>query len=194
MAKPRSLFSAALKKTGLSEEARAEIEGIHGEYDATYRERFAELAQTIARQASALDRIQRTLELLVEQSAPALRGRIPGLRLAKPGEAPDVATVNLGVADPIGQGYALGQKELAEALRCTQTDVSNLLKAFPLKNDPEYAVVVRRGKQREIVNYHPRAIEKLVTLLDNPPPGTSSAVKSVLGRIQRRRGMRPSSG
>ncbi|MFO0639916.1 MAG: hypothetical protein U0183_11940 [Polyangiaceae bacterium] len=189
MAKPRSLFSAALKKTGLSEQVRAEIEGIHGEYDAAYRERFTELAQAIVRQASALDRIQRTLEMLVEHSAPNLRGRVPGLRLAQPGEEEDVATVGLAVADPIGQGYALGQQELAEALRCSQPQVSQLLKIFLLKDDPELAIVVRRGKKREIVNYHPRAIERLAQLLENPPRSLTASEQDLVRRVQRRRGM-----
>jgi len=190
VARPRTLAAAALAKTSLSPEIQAELEATRVEIEGAYRDYLVTLHQTLKLQASALDRIQHTLALLVEHAAPELRGRVPGLRLAQPGEAPDVATVSVGVADPIGQGYALGQKELAVALRCTQTDVSNLLKAFPLKGNPEYAVIVRRGKQREIVNYHPRAVERLVALLESPPSsGMSTAVKKVIQRIQKRRGL-----
>ena len=187
MAKPRTLQAAALAKTSISPRVQEEIEGARVVIEAAYRDYVVTLHQTLKLQAAALDRIQKTLSLLVEHAAPELRGRVPGLTLAEPGTREDLATVGVGFVDPIAQGYAWGQKELAQALRCTPTDVSSLLKAFPLKQDPKCAVIVRRGGQRDIVNYHPRAVERLAAILEASPPGLSAATEATLRRIRKRR-------
>jgi hypothetical protein len=188
MAKPRTLVGAALAKTGLSQEVRDEIEGIRAELDAQYRDRFIEMTQAILQQASALNRIQRTLELLLEHSAPELKGRVPGLRIAGPGEDVDVATI---AADPIGAGYSLGQQAIADALHCSQSDISVLLNERPLKDKPELAVVVRRGPQREIINYHPRAVDTLLKLIERPPADATPRMVKAIERIRKRRRLPP---
>jgi hypothetical protein len=185
MARPRTLVQAALARTDLPEPVQTEIEGIRSELDAAYRERFIEMTQALARQASALDRILRTLEMLVEHSAPELKGKLPGLRLAEPGENADVATIT---ADPIAAGYSLSQQALADALNCSQSDVSVLLSEHPLKDDPRYAVVVRRGKTREIINYHARAIDALGRIIDKPPASLGERGMKAIQRIRKRRG------
>jgi hypothetical protein len=185
MARPRTLVQAALAKTELTEPVQAEIEAIRSELDAAYRDRFIEMTQALGRQASALDRILHTLEMLVEHSAPELRGKLPGLRLAEPGEDADIATI---AADPIAAGYSLSQQALAASLNCSQSDVSVLLSEHPLKEDPKFAVVVRRGKQREIVNYHARAIDELRRLIEKPPASLGTRGLKAVVRIRKRRG------
>lgn len=185
MAKPRSLVAAALAKTSMPAEVQDEIAAIRAELDAQYRDRFIEMTGAIAKQASALDRILATLEMLVEHASPELKGRVPGLRLAEPGGKADLATV---AADPIGAGYSLSQQAIADALQCSPSDVSVLLGEHPIKDQPELAVVVRRGKQREIVNYHQRAVEYLVRIIDKPPAGASSKMRKAIDRIKRKRG------
>lgn len=186
MAKPRTLVAAALAKTSLPDGVQEEIANIRAELDAQYRDRFIEMTGAIKAQASALDRILGTLELLVQHAAPELKGRIPGLSVAAPGTAADLATV---AADPIGAGYSLGQQALADALQCSQSDVSVLLAEYPLKNKPEYAVIVRRGKQREIVNYHLRAVEHLVEIIEKPPASATTRMRQAIERIRRKRAL-----
>jgi len=184
---PRSLAQHALAKTGLPEAVRDELEAIRAELDASYRERFLEMTQALQRQASALDRLTNTLELLVEKASPELKGRVPGLVLADPGENPDLATI---AADPIGAGYYLTQQDLARALHATQTDISILVNALNLKDNPELAVVVRRGKKREVVNYHRRAVDHLTSVFDAPPRDLSKAGIDAVRRIKAKRNAR----
>lgn len=187
---PKSLVGAALAKTGMDAAVRSEIEAIRADLDANYRDRFIALTESISRQASALDRIQHTLQLLLEKSAPELMGRIPGLAVATDGSDPDLATI--AVADPIGQGYSLSQQAIADALKCSQSDVSILLKAFPLRDNPRFAVVVRSGKTRDVVNYHRRAIDELLRIVEKPPTNASSTVAAAVRRIRARRNSSPS--
>jgi len=162
----RRLSSAASDQLGFSEEITAKLEQIEAEVDRNYREAFADMAQAMARQASALDRMQRTLELLVEAVKPELKSQLPPtLRVANPGEDPDLASIAVG--DPVGLGYTMSQAALAEAVGITQPDLSILAKAFDLKSDEDCAMVVRRGrgKGRDLVNYHPRTISRLRELI-----------------------------
>lgn len=188
MARPKTLVGAALAKTAVPLEVREEIEGIRRDLDAQHREQFIKMTDAISRQASALDRIQRTLELLLEHSAPDLKGRIPGLLVAPDGVDADLATLPAKVAaDPIGAGYSLSQQGIADALNCSSADISILLKWHPLKRKPELAVVVRRGKTQEVVNYHRRAVDELLRVIEKPPSTASREMLGAIDRIQRRR-------
>ncbi len=192
MAKPRTLVGAALAKTAIPPEVREEIEGIRRDLDAQYREHFITMTEAISRQASALDRIQHTLQLLLEHSAPELKGRIPGLTVAPEGSVPDLATVPATIgADPIGAGYSLSQQGIADALNCSSSDISVLLKGHPLKTKSEFAVVVRRGKTQEVVNYHRRAVDELLRVILRPPSSASKDMLRAIERIQRRRNQKP---
>ena len=191
----RTLVGAALAKTNLPAAVREEVEGIRADLDAEYRDRFIAMTNAISRQASALDRIQHTLELLLEHAAPELRGRIPGLTVAPEGAEADLATVkNAVAADPIGAGYSLGQQAIADALQCSQSDISVLLRGLALKNKPALAVVVRRGPTREIVNYHRRVIDELLRVIEKPPHGASPVMLKAIDRIRRKQKPAPKAG
>ena len=143
--KVAKLSHHAAESLGLSSDVRIPLQDVIEELEGAYRDRFLELAEAIKKQASALDRIQRTLELLVKHADPSLLDQaIPAIRLAEPGEAPDVATV---IVDPIGAGYALSQQQIADALSINQSDVSVLVRAFKLKRRP--AVRCRRSARAE---------------------------------------------
>ena len=74
------------------------------------------MVATMKEQASALDRIQETLRVLVQAVNPSLSAQVPpAVRVASDGENPDLASAVV-VADPIGQGYVLSQAKLALAL------------------------------------------------------------------------------
>jgi hypothetical protein len=186
--RPRSIVAAALARTNLPASVQEDVEVIRAELDADYRERFIALTEAISRQASALDRIQATLALLLEHSAPDLKGRIPGLAVAPPGSSADLATITAAVGvDPIGAGYSLSQQGLADALHCSASDISVLLKHHPLKQNPHMAVVVRHGKKTAVVNYHRRAIDELLRLVERPPQGAARELLKAIERINRRR-------
>lgn len=81
------------------------------------------MVEAMNRQASAIDRIQTTLELLVRNTRPDLAGQIPPvIGIAQAGEEPDLATAVV-VADPIAKGYTMSQASLARAVGISQTDV-----------------------------------------------------------------------
>ena len=184
--KTRSLVSAALAKTTLPQAVRDEIEGIRADLDAEYRDHFIAMTAAIANQATAQARILRTLELLVEATAPHLRGHVPGLSIAPPGSTPDLAMISLP-ADPIGAGYSLTQQGIADALQCSSADISILLKHHPLKHKQDLAIVVRRGKTQETVNYHRRAVDELLSVIERPPPTAHRDMVKAIERIRRRR-------
>lgn len=166
----RSLADASIAKLGLSPEVEAKLREIHAEVDGHYREAFADMAQAMARQSSALDRLQRTVELLVEAVRPDLAARMPAvLRVASDGEQPDVASVTIG--DPVGLGYTLSQAALAEAVGVSSGLMSQLCKVLKLSEDGKLAMVVRRGRKgnSDLVNYHPRAIAHVRDLIAKPP-------------------------
>ncbi len=72
--------------------------------------------------------------------------------------------------DPIGAGYTLSQRDLAERLALPPSYISSLVRAFGLDEDPRLAVTVRSGSRR-LVNYHPDAVERFRELLFTPPAG-----------------------
>jgi hypothetical protein len=95
-------------------------------------------------------------------------------------------------SDPVGQCFMeLGELRLTEPGHSEVqevSDVSVLLRAYPLTDKADLAIVVRRGKQREVVNYHRRAVEHLVAFIGRPlPPAASAAVRKAIARINRRR-------
>jgi hypothetical protein len=181
-----NLATGAIERLDLDPEVKRALISIQGEIAAAYQKSFIEMVEAIQRQASALERLQTTLNLLVEKMAPEIKDRVPvALRVATEDELPDVASTVV-VADPIATGYTLTQSNLAEALGLSQADVSVLVRAFGLTDDGDCAVVVRKGPSNMIVNYHPRAIERFRTLVGQPPadldPDQKSALKRVRGR------------
>ncbi|WP_441290800.1 hypothetical protein ACSRUE_10025 [Sorangium sp. KYC3313] len=186
MAKVSDLPSRGIKQLGLSPAVRAALTEIQAELADAYRDSFVQMMQTMQSQASALDRIQNTLRILVEHIEPTLVSQLPpAVRVAGDGERPDLAST-LVVADPIGAGYTLSQASLAKALGLTTSDVSPLCKSFKLAEDGACAVVVRKGQRAQIVNYHPRAVERFKQLLKDPPTDLDQAGKQALSRVLRK--------
>jgi hypothetical protein len=142
-------------------------------------------------QASALERIQTTLGILVKHLAPKLEGQLPAaVRVVGDGEAPDLASA-LVIADPIGAGFTMNQAEVAKAVGITQADASVLLRAFQMNKDGTCAVIVRPGgdKKREVVNYHPRTLDRFREILSKPPGGLDANQKSSLKRARAKLGI-----
>lgn len=179
------------RRAGLNLDPKVEdaLRDVEDELRAQYSDAFLALTSAINEQASALNRIQATLELLVRAIQPTLASQLPGLppaiRVAADGEAPDLASA-IVVADPVGAGYVLSQQALAETLGVSQPDVSILVKPFKLADDGECAIVVRKGKQRDMVNYHRRAIARFRELVASPPSGMSKAELAALDRVRRK--------
>lgn len=180
------LADRAIDDLKLSPEVTAILKNIQANLAEGYREGFLRLAENMNTVISSLSRIQETLKVLVEHVAPTLKDKVPvGFQLARPGEKPDLATA-LVVADPIGMGYMLSQQDLADALKLAAPEVSVLVRAFGLKDDGECAVVVRRGKSKEIVNYNKTAIEKFTRMVASPPPTLTASQMRVLDRVRRK--------
>ena len=158
-----------LEDMGFSPEVVDALADIRSAVDEQYRERFVEMAQAINRQAAALERIQATLAILVEAVAPHVKDSVPvAFRIAGVDEEPDVASAFV-TADPIGAGYTLCQADVARALKLNDGDVSLLIRDLGLRDDPDLAVAVRRGKGASLYNYHPKVVSKLRDLVTNPP-------------------------
>jgi hypothetical protein len=184
MADVRDLSSRSIDQLGLSPGVAQALRDVQGEIAEAYRENFIVMVQTLQQQTAALERIQSTLQILVQHLAPELSGRVPAaFSVAAADERPDLAKA-LVVADPISAGFTLSQAGLAEALGLKPTDVSILVKAFGLANDSKCAVVVRKGKTREIVNYHPQAIQRFRNLVKKPPGALSDNARSALRRVR----------
>lgn len=133
----------------------------------------AAVVAALREQGATLQRIQATLEQL-------LRGlRLPAATAAG-GPAP-AATV----ADPMGAGFTLSQRALAEALGLPASYVSTLVRAFKLDEDPRYALTVRPGAKR-LVNYHPRAVERFRELVRCPPASLEPRARRTLDQVRSR--------
>jgi hypothetical protein len=181
-----NLASYAIDRLGLEPEIRSALVAIQADITAAYQKNFVDMVETIRRQASALERLQTTLNLLVERIAPELIDRIPvTLRVARDGETPDI-TSPVVVADPIAAGYTMTQADLASALGLSAPDVSVFVRAFQFHEDGESAVVVRKGSKLPTVNYHPRAIERFRALVASPPAILSDDQEKILLRVKRR--------
>lgn len=186
MAKLTDAAAKTVDDLGLSAPVQAALGEIQKELADAYRDRFIEMAETLRRQASALDRIQATLAILVKHVAPQLEGEVPvAVRIAPDGESPDLASTII-VADPIAAGYTLSQSDLAKALDVGTADVSMLVRAFKITEDGECAVVVRKGTNQKIVNFHPRAVQRFAQLVAHPPEGLDKSQRSALGRVRKK--------
>lgn len=181
-----NLATYAIDRLELDPEIKTALIAIQANVTAGYQRNFVDMVETIRRQASALERLQTTLNLLVERLAPDLKDRIPvALRVARDGESPDITTP-LVVADPIAAGYTMTQADLASALGLSAPDVSVFVRAFQLTEDEECAVVVRKGRKQPTVNYHPRAIERFRALVATPPTNLTDEQQTILSRVTRR--------
>lgn len=179
----------ALDALKLSPEVKGLLKEIQVEISDAYRESFVEMVQTMKRQASQLDRIQATLQVLVQHLAPTLRDSVPtAFRIAQSDDASDLATAVV-VSDPIGMGYSLSQADVAKALQLSPAYVSTLLRAFRLDQEDDCAVVVRRGSGATLVNYHPRVIPRFVALIECPPDGLEKKEQGVLRLVRQKMGL-----
>ncbi|HEU4579542.1 MAG TPA: hypothetical protein VFS67_14890 [Polyangiaceae bacterium] len=187
VSRPAELGATAVDQLDLSPEVKGALKEVQAELAEAYRESFLLMVEAINKQASAIERIQTTLELLVKHTQPSLAPQLPAVvRVAGDGEEPDLASA-LMVADPIGAGYTLGVSSLSKALGLSAADVGVLLKAFKINVDGSCAVVVRQGGPRNtMVNYHPRTIDKFLSLVANPPPGLDANQMGALKRVQKR--------
>jgi hypothetical protein len=123
-------------------------------------------------QGAALQCIRATLEQVLR-----------GLAAAAPAAGgPAVATA---VADPMGAGFTLTQRALAEALAIPASYVSTLVRAFKLDEDPSCALTVRPGAKR-LVNYHPRAIDRFRELVRAPPASLDPRARRTLDQVRSR--------
>ena len=190
MADPIDLGERGLEALGLPPEVTRVLASIRAEVNAAYRESFIEMQKVMREQASALARIQGTLQILVETLQPILEDKLQGempaaFSIAASSDEADVAKA-LVVADPIGMGFTLSQADLARALDLPQPYVSKLVKAFKLADDPQCAVQVRRGKGRgtRLVNYHPAAIAQFVDLVLSPPSGLTEDQLNTVRRVK----------
>jgi hypothetical protein len=179
------LATQAVRGLGLDPAAESALDEIRAELAADYQARFLELTAAVNRQASSLERIQETLRLLVKHVAPTLEGSTPvAVRIAARGENPDIASA-LVVADPIGMGFTLSQSDVARALRLPNAaDLSVLVKRLKLNENGRYAVIVRRGKSGEFVNYHPDVVDEIRRLvLAGAPKGLDKVTAAAFARV-----------
>jgi hypothetical protein len=175
-----------IAELGLSPEVEAALRDVIAALGEDYRDAFVAMVQAINRQASALDRIQATLNILVSKVAPELNDQVPAaVSVAPEGTRPDLASA-LVVPDPIGAGYVLSQEALAKAVGVSGADVSVLVRAFKLRDDGKCAVVVRKGGHQTMVNFHPRAIARFRELVLAPVhhPGLDRNQRSALQRAK----------
>lgn len=188
MSKVEDIGAKGVDALDLPEAAATALRNIHTEVADAYRESFFEMTETLKRQAAALNRIQTTLQILVERIAPELAqdNRVPiALSLAADTSDSDLARAVV-VADPIGAGYMLSQSDLAKLLGLTSADVSILVRGFSLATHGELAVTVRSGEAYNMVNYHYRAVDRLRELIENPVGDLNKEMKQTLNRVRRK--------
>lgn len=180
------LAAQAIERLDLGEPAKQALRAILSELAAQYQQSFVKMLETQRMQASALERLQTTLQLLIEKIAPEIKDRIPvAIRIVDGDDQPDIASTVV-IADPIATGYTMTQANLAEALGISPADVSILVRAFKLTEDGDCAVTVRKGPRSSIVNFHPRALARLRELVAAPPGPLTSDGKKSLERVRRR--------
>ena len=181
-----SLAAQAIERLDLGEPAKQALRAILAELAAQYQQSFVKMLETQRMQASALERLQTTLQVLVEKIAPEIKDRIPvAIRIADGEEQADIASTVV-IADPIATGYTMTQANLAEALGISPADVSILVRAFKLTEDGDCAVTVRKGPKSSIVNFHPRALTRFRELVAAPPERMTAAEKKSIERVARR--------
>lgn len=187
---PLSLAWKAIDNLDVPEPIKTTLRLLQAQLTLAYQRNFVSLSTTIERQASALDRLQTTLQLLIEKIAPELKDRIPvPIRVVEDLANADVAAP-LIQADPMGAGYTLTQTRLADALGLPPPVVSVLVRCLKLNHDEKCAVAVRRGREADTFSYHPRAIARFKQLVEAPPPSKlSQAEASALKRARRMLGL-----
>lgn len=188
MAEVRSFGSKGLDELDLDDDVKEQLRNIQDTVEEAYRDGFFELTQAVKQQASAINRIQQTLNLVLEHVVPeiASKAKIPvAVALAGSSDDADVAKA-LVVADPIGAGYSMSQADLAKALKLGPADISALIRIFKLADDEDVAVQVRKGKKRPLINYHPRAADEILRLIRTPPRGLSDNDKKAIERCRRK--------
>ncbi|HJW74579.1 MAG TPA: hypothetical protein VJ787_02760 [Thermoleophilia bacterium] len=178
----------SIRELGLSKEVEDLVIEMQSALIDAYNKSLTDLAATVKSQATALEAIQETLRVMVRHMhlAPDLEQKLPAVvRLAAPGEAPLLPVV---IADPNKVGFTWSQGELASALGLTAPDVSVLARAFKLDEDPSCSVVIRAGKGKRIVNYHPCAAQRFHALLANLPPGLTAEQQAAARRARKKLG------
>lgn len=176
--------TAKVAGLNLSDDVKAVLRDIQAEVAEQYKENFLAMVQAMQQQASAISRMQMTLSTLIEAIKPELKHSLPiAIGIAEGKDNADIAHA-LVVADPIGTGFTMSQANLAEALGLKAPEVSILVRAFKLNEDEECAVVVRKGKSGEIVNYHPRTTQRFRELVEVPPKDLSQDAQNVLRRVR----------
>lgn len=185
--KPPELAGRSAKDLGLSPEVQAALTGIQAELADAYREGFTEMVRAIQEQASALNRIQNTLNLLFKHLAPSIADQAPPvLRVSDSPEDADLASAVI-VADPIGQGFTLSLTSLAKAIGVSPSDLGIVVKALKLNNRPGLSVAVRNGYRNAITNYHSKAIEAFrAVILETSLSALSGNDRSALQRLKKK--------
>jgi hypothetical protein len=180
----KDLAAKGLEGLKLPEEVTSALKSIQADVAEAYRDAFFEMLETMKKQASALNRIQGTLNVLVEQIAPQIGTTKPlPVAFAVAGaEAADLATAVV-MADPIAAGFTLSQADLARALGITDAEVSILARGFGLRDDPTCAVTVRSGKN-QMVNFNAHAIGRFRELVAKPPRTLTQAERKSVERVR----------
>ncbi len=180
------LSREGMRRIGIEAAHIEVLQSIRQEIGDEYRERVAEQTDLLRRQTAAIERLQNTVQVLVEHLIPERKGEVPAaFKVAGPGDEVDLATVS---ADPIAAGFTLSQADLARAMRVGQADVSILVRAFELSKDPACAMTVRHGKAAALVNYHRDAVGRFLALVRDPPNQLNANAKKALERVRRRLG------
>ncbi len=192
-AKPTELTGQTAKQLNLSPEVQSALAEIQAELADAYREDFTNLVRAVQEQASALNRIQNTLSLLLQHLPATLAAQAPPvLRVSDSQEHADLASAVV-IADPIGQGFTMSLTSLAKAMGVSPSDLGVVVKALKLGSQADYAVVCRTGKHNAITNYHPKAVEAFRKIIqDTPPSSLSGNDRSALQRLKGKLG--PSTG
>lgn len=127
-------------------------------------------------QEATLRRIQAQLDALVKSLGPSAHMVVAGESTA--------------VSDPLGAGFSMSQRALADELGVPASYVSALVRAFKLDEDPRYAVTVRPGAKR-LVNYHPRAVARFRELVQEPPADLDRRALHTLEQVRARLASEP---
>jgi len=191
MAEPKRLTQAGIAKLGLSPEVEQALTKIQAELGDAYRDAFVQMVGALREQAAAIQRIQATLSILVDNLVPQMRGQAPSaFTIVADGEEPDLARA-LVVADPIAAGFTLTQQDLADALGLPASTVSPLVRAFGFQEKEDCAVLVRAGKRNDIVNYHSKAVQTFRMMLNDltTRKKLNKADQSAFDRARRKLGM-----
>jgi hypothetical protein len=133
----------------------------------------AMLRAALAEQGRQLAAIQATLGRLVAALQPG-------------GE---VVVGAAGRLDPMGAGYHLSQRDLAERLGLSPSTISALVHAFHLDDDARLAVTIRSRGSRRLVNYHPDTVERFRELLASPPDSLDHRAQRTVEQARLRLGL-----